>query len=510
MLEYLIVLIGALFVRLFPLRSVMTDFDTWGHLYVANEVRKQNTPPWGAVRMQCWQSDDYRHPYFWHWVIGRLPLKIILLNLKWINGTFDALFATLLYWILSSIFLGAAAPLIGVLLYLFTPMWFSSISIGTRVTSLTPRLFSELMVNLMLVLVFFDIGLPNWLQLSMAALAASSVILSSKFGVQALLFIIPLTLILTESYGLLFAILIGFLLPMIMSGGEVVKVLRRQIKHLAEYYRNNKISPNAITKRNKFNNILVKSSGSGFDFSGSIWNLLATNSYTSVIFKMPIFLVMVYLSISGLFHDEVSFPSYIFAPIIAATIIYFLINCPNLLFLGEAERYLNHVAVFIIIASVYLAQELDAIWLLWLLVGYGFLYWIFESFLISRLSLKKERDAADAVLEDYLKRDGHTRLVASFPYHNYCLYRIMLLSKHKVIIPLHMNENVRQEFVEKFETRYAYLDLEKLDEITETTSLDTLIIDKKALNSEGLADWLPPKDWRSVKLPQSVYYVFER
>ena len=59
MLEYSIILIGALFVRLFPTRSLVTDHDTWGHIYLASEVRKQNTPPWGAARTQCWQADEY-------------------------------------------------------------------------------------------------------------------------------------------------------------------------------------------------------------------------------------------------------------------------------------------------------------------------------------------------------------------------------------------------------------------------------------------------------------------
>lgn len=512
MFEFFFVVVGALFVRLFPLRSMIIDYDSWGHLYVANEVKKQNASPWGEVTLKCWQSDKYRHPYLWHWVVGRLPLEATLANLKWINGVLDAAFATLLYWIMGSIFSAPGVPLIGILLYLFTPMWFSSLSIGTRVASFTPRLVSEHLVNLMLVLVFFDLGMPHWLQLALATVITSCIILTSKFGVQALLFITPSTVILANSSDLLLALLVGILLPIILSRGEVLKVLKRQVEHLIDYYRNNKSSPNEITNRNKFNNIVKKSSSSksGFDLSGSIWSLLATNSYTGVIFKMPLFLVVISLAVSGLSIDQVIFSQYIYPPIITATALYFLINRPALLFLGEAERYLNHIAVFIIFASIDLAVQMEALWLLWGLISYGFLYWILESFLVSRLVAKKERVSADHVVEEYLNRDGHTRLVASFPYHNYCLYRVMLLSSHKVIMPVHMTGSLRQQFVEKFENRYAYLALRKLDKITDVTSLDTLIIDKEALVAEGLGDWMPPSDWNRVELSQSVYHIYER
>jgi len=513
MLELFLLVSGTLFVRLFPLRSLTLDFDSWGHIYLSDEVKKQNTSPWGWIYLKCWQSDKYRHPFLWHWVIGRLPLRSMLLNIRWINGVFDSVFAVLLYGSLSLIFSDPRAPLIGILLYLFTPMWFSSISIGTRVASVTPRLLSELLVNAILVLVFFNLGMPVWIQIVLATALTSCVILTSKFGLQALLFIGPATALLATSIDLFLVLSIGTLAPVILSRGEVLRMISRQVEHLSDYFKNNKRSPNETTNRNIFRNIVVRSSESklGIDLFGSLWNLLATNSYTAVIFKMPLIIFMFLIGGYGLSLDHVAFSPNVLPPILIASALYLLINRPNLLFLGEAERYLNHIAVFIILASIDLAIQLDVIWLLWMIIGYGFFYWMLESFLVSRLVSNRARVSADTVLEEYLNRErGYARLVASFPYHNYCLYRVMLLSNHRVIMPVHMKASVRQNFVEQFENRYAYLDLEKLDDIASATSLDTLIIDKNALEAEGLGSWKPSSDWNSVELNQSIYYVYER
>ena len=143
-------------------------------------------------------------------------------------------------------------------------------------------------------------------------------------------------------------------------------------------------------------------------------------------------------------------------------------------------------------------------------IVYGVFYWIVESFVLTKILSSRERVKADEVIEQYLSDCRPIKLVASFPYHNYCLYRVMLLSEHNVIIPVHMTTAVRQQFVERFVQRYAYLDLSKLDEMSELTGLSTIILDIKALENEGLADWRPSSEWKEKNLPQSVYRLYER
>ena len=135
--------------------------------------------------------------------------------------------------------------------------------------------------------------------------------------------------------------------------------------------------------------------------------------------------------------------------------------------MGEAERYLNHIVVIIIVCAIDLANQLNVAWVLWGIIVYGVFYWIVESFVLTKILSSRERVKADEVIEQYLSDCRPIKLVASFPYHTYCLYRVMLLSEHNVIIPVHMTTAVRQLFVERFVQRYAYLDLSKLDEMSE-------------------------------------------
>ena len=97
MIEYIVIFFIAVFVRLFEIRKLMIDFDTWGHIYLGYEVGKQKTSPWGSIFLNCWESDEYRHPYLWHWFVGKFPKKLVIQYSKWINGILDAIFATFLY-----------------------------------------------------------------------------------------------------------------------------------------------------------------------------------------------------------------------------------------------------------------------------------------------------------------------------------------------------------------------------------------------------------------------------
>ena len=513
MIEYVLVLFFAVFIRLFPLRNLHSiDFDTYGHLTFANEVFNQKASPWGPIKLQCWKSDNYRLPYLWHWFVGRLPKSWLTKYSKWLNGIIDALFATFIYWLLLNYFQDASIAFIGLLLYLFTPMWFSSIAIGTRIASFTPRLISEILVNTSLVILLFDIGLPYEFKILLASFLTMGVLLSSKFGFQAVIFIFPLTYLFSGSYFSfepLIVILISIIILMIISKGEATRMFKRQLDHLTEYYRNNLTKPNDIFSRNKLSNIFVWSRESGLNFYNSVWNILATNSYTSVIFKMPIFLCVFSMITYGALSGIIQLNQPLYSTIIASTFLFFLINRPNLLFLGEAERYINHISIFLIFALIQMSYTFQLEWIPKLLVFYGVIYWTFESFILNRLSAKKERRIADKVIENYLKSSSKKRLINSFPYHKFSLFRVMFMTKHDVLFPLYMEESYRKQFKKDFELKDNYLDISKLDEIHKISLLDTIILDKKALQAEGLENWKPSKKWKKLNLNQSLYDIYE-
>ena len=107
-------------------------FDSYGHLYFAQQVKGQNIGPFGEIRINVVGSSGLRIPFLWHWLIALFPFGSILRFQKWINAAIDAVFSVLIYSVALSIGISARTALFMALLYLLTPMWFSSLSIGRR------------------------------------------------------------------------------------------------------------------------------------------------------------------------------------------------------------------------------------------------------------------------------------------------------------------------------------------------------------------------------------------
>ena len=106
-----------------------------------------------------------------------------------------------------------------------------------------------------------------------------------------------------------------------------------------------------------------------------LWHILAVNSYTATIIKLPIVALFVYYAVSN-------FNGFSEGPLInigiASILVFILINTRLFLFLGEAERYLNHAAVAFIIPIIIFASQNSNYSLITLLIVYGIIYWMLE------------------------------------------------------------------------------------------------------------------------------------
>jgi protein-tyrosine-phosphatase len=102
------------------------------------------------------------------------------------------------------------------------------------------------------------------------------------------------------------------------------------------------------------------------------------------------------------------------------------------------------------------------------------------------------------------------KIVASFPYHSFDLFRVMYKTKHKSLMPNYARINERDYYKENFEYKYAYVDLMKLNEVAEFTGLNICIIQLAALKNEGFDDWSIPDGWKKIKVAEEKYLVIER
>ena len=186
-----------------------------------------------------------------------------------------------------------------------------------------------------------------------------------------------------------------------------------------------------------------------------------------------------------------------------------MINLPPLLFLGEAERYLNHVAVFFVIAAISIVDALQLESMLWLLIVYGILYLVFEATIMPRLNrngLKMHKDHSKIV--SYLKSQPST-VVLCYPYHaGGGVYRIMAETDHNTVFPLCSTEEFAQKLESQYGGKYPFIDLSKLDDMHNSLGVNILIVSKSSVEKNMQSEWRPSENWNEVKLSCELEKVY--
>jgi hypothetical protein len=270
-----------------------------------------------------------------------------------------------------------------------------------------------------------------------------------------------------------------------------------------------------ISNRNTLRRLFAKpaDSRSQLGYLQTILNrALRINSHTGVLLKMPVLFLAYTLPLTNGAGETVSYTNPIFAPVLAATIVYILISFRPLLFLGEAERYLNHVAFFIASSAVYFALTTGISWVLYLLIGYGGLFWLLEYYLAwkQRLHDSMEAQAQEAIIT-YVKSRGERSVVVCFPYDAAGgVYRIMLETDAWIVGSLGLTEPGGDAFMGQYVTQYPYLRLEALDQMAEEFGVNLVIARNHDLNARGLGEFSPSKDWKRLQIGEPAYRVFER
>lgn len=511
MINVIIVMSLALITRLLVIRKAGIDFDTFGHIYFAKEVKNQRSGPFGAIIPNVVASKPFRHPFLWHWVIGLISFEYVYNNKKWINAVIDTIFVGVIYVIIYTIY-GSSIAFNSALLYIFTPIMFSGISTGPRIRSLTPRITSEIAVNLYFILILLPLPIPEYVGVPLSILYGVYTLLSSKFGVQAIVLLSILISLLLFSYKPILILLTSILLSILLSKGFFFKTLKQQANHLVWYFKKNLKGEMSISNRNSLSLLKEKSKDKkGILKIGTILvHFIITNSFGVVIFKMPVLIVSFFL----FFYSNTTIDPAIFNPVLAGVLIFLAVNIPILLFIGEAERYLNHVIVFVLLMTTISAIDLNLTWVIWTLIGYGLLYWMFETFIYNKIIHKKlDRDTKEEEendIIDFLKSFNEEKIILSFPYHAVGIWRILLETTHKTVYPIMVTKEFSDNFEAKYDAGYPYVDLKKLNEMDDDFGLDILILDNERVKYRYGGNWEPPKKWKLQFVSGVKYSIYEK
>ena len=196
--------------------------------------------------------------------------------------------------------------------------------------------------------------------------------------------------------------------------------------------------------------------------------------------------------------------------VLVGTLLFILINTKRFLFLGEAERYLTHLFVPILLIVFAPSLTYDISNFIYLILFYGLIYFLLEFILLRWVSKKGIRQKADSEILGLLQSFDDDKLIACYSYHNFGAYRVLYETNHRTILPLHMVESERVKFVKKFEKEYSILDLTKLQEICDRTGLYGLILDVNAYQRINAKSFEIDVGWEEFELKNKVYRLFVR
>lgn len=478
-------------VYLFPMSPV--SFDSWGHLYFILEKKREKTGPFAPIKPRVSGGTIFHYPFFGHWIYAFLPKAVLRRYLSILNPILETVFLILFLCVMVFAKFSNELLISTGIGYILTPLWFSKAAFGPRVLVFTTRLISEVAYPLALAIVLFDIGAPTAVTVFLSAILFALILLSSKFGVQTVFFVTPVTAALAGSLSLAIAGLLGLAAAWIVSRGVFGTQLAKQGKHLAWFLSELRSGRAMVNGRNKFSDLIPRSlRPSGQEIKKIAFGWLGRNSFTAVLLKAPHLLVTAFLV--AMYGDELELPAALWAPTVAAVLIYLLINLPWLLFLGEAERYISHVSIFTNLLFATICFQAGLAWLAILVAAYGLVFTLAERLALRKPTHPQREKGADAATA-YLKGRKDRRMVLSIPYSALPPFRILADTQHGAVYSLLAGSDHQRDMKEL--ENHFHIDFSQWDRVVAVTGAD-FIVTRPGDFPEAAQYWQPPAEWQKV------------
>jgi hypothetical protein len=220
--------------------TTIGDFgDSTTHLLLIDMIRANGGRIFRATP-HFTLSGPQDYPAFFHALMARIP-RAMLERWEWASSPFwDALHAVTIYvfalvWFRNASLDNAApAALLIALAWLLTPLFFRDPSRGSH---LNERVFGFLLCDVFFLATIVAITSNSWAAAAIAVVAGALVTLSSKFGMQAIVFLTPVSaLVLVDPRPI--AVLIGTLVfAIVVSRGYALFVWRGTVRHSSFYAR---------------------------------------------------------------------------------------------------------------------------------------------------------------------------------------------------------------------------------------------------------------------------------
>lgn len=385
---------------------------------------------------------------------------------------------------------------------------------GPRAFHATPRTLGELFFT-----VSFFSGCVYYLQggtwaLFLSCIFAGLVFLTSKLCSQALIFFSVILALFLKSLFFMTLPIFGLIAALVLSKGHYRKVFVGWIKHSLYIRRNIQQNVSSVRFRNdpsEFKNIISSIKEKDFrEFSRSFLKIITNNTYVIFAIRNVMFFLVLYLVFK---HLEVVTTNnvlfFLFSWIVASLIIFFMTSLRPFLFLGEAERYIEHsVAAQVILLSVLFAFWMDYL-VFGLLLLYHLVFYVCNNVLIYVLIYKlgmENRKAKEDLFSWFISNKINGKKVLSIPTSYYEIqYKIDNIA---VLFPpanfTLIGEDDREELFEEYP--YPNRDLEKQIKRYE---LDMIVVNKRSLDYASKRGWNYDLGRFTKIFENDVYAVYE-
>lgn len=479
--------------RLSMVWRVRFSFDSWGHLYFLTAVKHQRTGPFAPIQVDVAEGGPFHYPHLTHWLMSFLPQAVLGRWIKVVNPVFEALGLAASMALARTAGLDAGVVAAAGLAYVFTPMVFSKVAIGST-SHFTTRLYSELSAGLLLLLAFLPLPLSSAMLVLPMVVLVAYIVLSSKFGLQMVLLVVLPAALLASKPAPIAGLVLGFASAVAVSRGGILKTWREQGRHLLWYLGESRKGKLPITDRNglapfrmAFGAPCLKQKIVHLGFA-----LVGRNSFSGLVLKFPVAIATALLVWNGAASGPVA-DNGVFALLGVAFLVYGVVNTTVFIILGEAERYLNHFAFLIILVFTEWAFAGGGLIWFWLVIAWGVLYWLGELVLLGLLGLNQPREDEDGAYRALVEAAPEGSIVLTYPYHVIPPWRLLTTSSLRPVFPI-IGTGAGTARLKAMES-YPFIDLAYLGELRRDFGLAFVVIQDSKLDEVG-RNWLEADGWQ--------------
>lgn len=325
--------------------------DTYYQMLCAGSIREHHFRIPKAVRGFCFPS-PFDYPPLFPFILALFGEKARERIERYISSGIDIILVLSAYFFskhLFGILIPASSQDVSLLAFSASILYALSPALlffgyGPRAYQATPRTLSEVLFFLLAISEFNYFFSGNKVFILLAVILCALLLLSSKFGAQALLFFSLIMSVFMRSFYFLLVPLLGFGLAVIVTRGYYIDVLKGQIGHLILFKKiTSKVYP-FIQKKNRLGDLLSLPRDLLCERKKAFGTVFFNNSFIIALTRNPQLILLALWLLGGgrgiILAQQKTY--FMFIWILSTLIAFVLTSLRPFLFLGEAERYITY------------------------------------------------------------------------------------------------------------------------------------------------------------------------